>query len=289
MVMYYRVTVPLVVFGAIAVIAAIGLLSISMGPTHEETLPLYSTSLTYDFNVREKLQEADRMENSTSPYWWLDSGGRLIMTGDEGMTIQGALPILDHWRLVYAVSNPRDTDGGFHPQNIFRLVTKSRWNNVREEVFFRIMSDNFSESNNRNESNGVLLMSRYQDGKKNGQTLYYGGVRVDGTAVIKKKYDGIYYTMAQRVIFPGHYERKEKINLLPHHAWIGLRMDTITENDGRVSVRLYIMEYGVWEEILSAKDDDTTFNGTPVIPEGHLGIRTDFMDVQFQNFYAEQI
>ena len=38
----------------------------------------------------------------------------------------------------------------------------------------------------------MLLFNRYQDG----QTLYYGGVRVDGAAVIKKKLAGVYTTLA---------------------------------------------------------------------------------------------
>ena len=241
----------------------------------------------YVFNVPETFEESDSLVDSPSKYWWLDSGAKLISTGEYGETIQGALPSNDPWRIKYADSNPVDTDKGEHPQNLFRLVTKSNWNDVREEVFFRIMADDLSASPNRNESNGILLMSHYQD---HGGTLYYAGLRVDGTAVIKKKYNGIYYTMAHTPILPGSYSHDSHPNLLPHQQWIGLRTETVTSNDGSVTIRLYMgAAAGDWILVLSAVDNGVQYANTPAIPPGLIGIRTDFMDVQFQNFHAETI
>lgn len=283
---HHRLTIPIIVLATLVVLAAMDALSRQNIPPKAEEQPLRPSSFTYVFNVPEILYESDSMDHSTSPYWWLDSGGKMFANGTFGGTVQGRLPLLDQWRLAYAITNPGDTDNGFHPQNIFRLVSKSLWLNVQQELFFKITADNFSKSENRNESNGILLMSRYQDG----DTLYYAGIRVDGTAVIKKKYKGVYYTMAQREIFPGRYSRFEDMNLLPHDTWLGLRVQALTQEDGSVAIHMYMTDdRGTWHEILSALDDGKRFGNTPVIGEGHIGIRTDFMDVQFQRFHAQRI
>lgn len=243
-------------------------------------------TLVYSFNVPGTLQEASSMEESSSPYWWLNSGGQLIVKDGHGETIQGDLPIFDRWRVLYALSNARDTDGGLHPQNLFRLVSKSEWENVTMEASLYIAADRFSASPNRNQSNGLLLMSRYSG---DGQTLYYAGVRVDGTAVIKKKYHGTYYTLAQKQLFPGTYAMSGtggSKDLLPHNTWISLRATTKTNADGSVSIALSLLSAdNAWKQILSAKDaGGASVGATPPIRGAFfVGIRTDFMDVLFKN------
>jgi hypothetical protein len=242
----------------------------------------------YSFSADGRLQEAGFQARSTSPYWWLNSGAYLMLDGGRGMTVQGDLPAGDPWRKRYAAANPVDTDQGAHPQNLFRLVTRRSWGDVREQAQFYVTKSNFSASPNRNASNGLLLMSRYQDG---GQTLYYAGVRVDGTAVIKKKYKGAYYTMAQEKIFPGTYAgEREDANLIPSGEWIGLRSETVTNEGGTVTVRLYMQRAGgAWEEILRATDTGRNFGPNTITRPGYAGIRTDFMDVKFESFTAENL
>ena len=250
---------------------------------------IVSSPFRYTFNSSGILYEASSMNESSSPYWWLDSGAKFILTGDFGETVQGSLLVGDPWRDAYRASNPVDTDGGAHPQNIFRLVSRSTWNSVRLEANFLITKDNLSTSSNRNQSNGLLLMSRYQSG----QTLYYAGIRVDGTAVIKKKYSGTYYTLAQKQIFAGTYSRDSSPNILPHGHWIRLRSDTTTNSDGSVTIILSMQnpaDAGSWTQLLSARDDGVKFAATPPITGSqYVGIRTDFMDVQFDSFLAENI
>ena len=142
-----------------------------------------SSPLVYSFNDTGVLRETGSMSESQSPFWWLDSGGKLIIRDGIGMTMHGDAPELDYWRLAYAATNPSDTDGGAHPQNLLRLLSRSVWEDVRIEAHLRIDDDHVSASPNRNGSNGLLLMTRYRDSG----TLYYAGLRVDGTAVIKKK------------------------------------------------------------------------------------------------------
>ncbi|QQG38393.1 MAG: hypothetical protein HYS26_02495 [Candidatus Kaiserbacteria bacterium] len=246
-----------------------------------------TSTFVYTFNSDGVLQEAGSMQESTSPYWWLDSGGKLLLQSGLGSTVQGELPSLDKWRLAYLKSNPVDTDQGYHPQNLLRLLTKQKGDNIRSQAQFKIVKDNFSASPNRNASNGLLLMMRYQDYK----TLYYAGIRVDGTAVIKKKYNGTYYTMAQKSIFPGTYVPGGSVNLLPHGEWIGLRSETFTNADGSVTVRLFMQRAGqsTWTKLLEVRDSGQYGGTQPIRAAGYTGIRTDFMDVQFDTFRAEAI
>ncbi len=243
----------------------------------------------YQFNSTGTLYEAGSAYESTSPYWYLNSGGKLILTGTVGETIQGDLPLGDKWRTIYAAANPVDTDLGLHPQNLFRLVTKASWENTTAQAQFFIKKDELSASPNRNESNGLLLFSRYGD---EGQTLYYSGVRVDGTAVIKKKYKGTYYTMAQKAIFPGTYSHDTNPNLIPHNEWISLKTTTKTNADNSVTITLSMLRQGqtTWTQLLTTTDTGKNFGSTPAITGLFLaGIRTDFMDVQFENFRIDSL
>lgn len=259
----------------------------------------------FSFSGTGTLNEAGSLEESTSPYFWLNSGGQMTIRDGIGGTLHGELPALHKWRVAYNAANPVDTDEGAHPQNIFRLISKYLWENARVQALFRIDADNLSLSPNRNASNGLLLMTRYQDS----DTLYYGGVRVDGTAVVKKKYRGVYYTMAQRPVFQGSYGQQdqdvlirpeecatyspsENFNLIPHGEWIGLRMETQNETSGSVRIRLSMLREGDdrWEQLIETRDDGITYGGTPpIVGTSSVGIRTDFMDVSFDSFRVERL
>lgn len=242
----------------------------------------------YSFSSVGVLQEAPSALESTSPYFWLSSGGEFFINGGTGGTIQGSLASGNKWRLLYSVTNPLDTDSGYHPQNIFRLVTKSSWNNFSEQADFFITKDELSASPNRNQSNGLLFMSRYE----NSQTLYYAGIRVDGTAVIKKKYQGTYYTMAQTKVFPGTWNATSNPNLLPHNEWISLKLTTVTNTDGSVTLIYYMKRENQtqWTQLIKVTDTGKNTGGTPPITGVfQAGIRTDFMDVDFDNYRIENI
>lgn len=242
----------------------------------------------YIFKVNGILDEAGKMDDSSSPYFWLNSGGQFILIDGIGKTVQGELGKFNKWRLAYASSNPVDTDNGYHPQNILRLVTRSKWQNLRQEIYYRITKDNLSASPNRNASNGLLLFNRYL----NGNNLYYAGIRVDGTAVIKKKINGTYYTMAQKPFFSGvKYDINTNPSLLPKNIWIGLRSEVKTNNDGTVSVRLFADngKTGNWVLAVEAKDDAKTYGGKAILSEGYAGIRADFMDVEFDDYAIRNI
>ena len=238
----------------------------------------------YTFKVDGTLSEIGKIDDSSSPYWWLKSGGLFYLKDGLGKTIHGELPTLNKWRLAYFLSNPVDTDNGYRPQNIFRLVARSKWQNFEQSAYFKIIQYNLSESKNRSESNGILLFNRYLDS----DNLYYVGIRVDGTAVIKKKINGNYYTLAQKSFYNTDmpYNRDTNPNLIPSQKWIGIKSEIKTNPDNTVSIKLFIDKDKTGNWILAAEstDDGTTYGGTAILNEGYAGIRTDFMDVEFDEY-----
>lgn len=269
----------------ILIILAAGLTGVLMNlprtplPPAHDNLAAVLVPFDYTFNTPGILEEAGRMDESSSPYWWLNSGGVMTIAEGRGSTNTGNLPGFSKWRILYNLTSAVDTDKGYRPQNIFRLVSRSVWENFREEVYFRIIRLNTSDSPNRNQSNGILLFLRYVDG----DNLYYAGLRVDGTAVIKRKKGGMYRTLAQTEVFPGSYDRLLEPSLLPENRWIGVRSEIQNLPDGSVRIDLYgdLKGDGQWVKILQALDQ--TEDGG-ILERGFTGIRTDFMDVEFRDF-----
>lgn len=237
-------------------------------------------------SFKDSFDEPGRLYESGSPYesandnWWLSSGGVFHSEDGLGRTNRGDMGILNPWYWVYFRSNPLDTDKGFHPQNIFRLVETRTWENATQTIYFRIDETNESGSPNRNASNGVLLFSRYQSS----DDLYYAGLRVDGQAVIKKKQNGTYHTLGSAPVVPEEtYDRDQNPNLLPVDTWIGMRSEVVTR-DSRVELKLSIDigRTGAWTEVLRVEDSNE-----PITEPGFAGIRTDFMDVSFDEYSVE--
>lgn len=222
--------------------------------------------------------------------WWVNSGAYFNVFEKIGSTVQGNLPETDRFFGLYNKNNPVDTDGGMHPQNIFRLVTNQTWTDYTQTVHFKINKINLSESPNRNQSNGVLLFLRYGSG----DFLYYAGIRVDGNAVIKKKNGGLseYSTMALKPFFDGNYNHDfpKSANLIPTNAWIAIRAEIKTNEDKSVSIKLWIDKdaSGAWQLATEATDDGSQ-NGAPFLSAGYGGIRTDFMDVEFHSYKVKDL
>jgi hypothetical protein len=242
-----------------------------------------SSPFRYQFSVDGTLEESGSMAESSSPYWWLNSGGKMSLQDGVGTTVQGSLPVNDFWRKLYSATNSLDTGNGYVPQNIFRLVTRSSWRNARQQVYFRATHLNMTASPQRNGSNGVLLFNRYRDGNN----LYYTGIRVDGAAVIKKKSGGVYSTLAYKPVFTSSssYDVNQNPNLIPLNTWMGLRSTVKTLADGSVEIKVFLDRNasGQWQEIAAATDNGS-IGGPALTNEGHGGVRTDFMDVVLDDF-----
>lgn len=234
------------------------------------------------------LEEANPMKNSKSPVWWLNSGGIMNIYESEFSTNTGDLPKDSKWRKLYKENNSRDTEKGYQPQNIFRLVSRSQWENSTQQLYFKIEKINLSDSEYRNESNGVLLFNRYQDG----DNLYYTGLRVDGHAVIKKKIEGKYYTLAEKKVLTerNKYDRNDSPNLIPENTWIGIKSEVRSMGEDTVNIKLYIDREGKgdWKLVLEVEDKGDKYGKEPIFDQGYGGIRTDFMDVKFRDYKIEE-
>lgn len=238
---------------------------------------IVKSPFAYNFTVNGTLAETGSMNESSSPFWWLNSGGRMYLKDGTGMTIQGELPENDLWRKLYSSSNPVDTDNGYHPQNIFRLVSRSKWLSYSQQIYVKITKNTLSESPERQGYSGILLFNRYQDGNN----LYYAGVRDDGDVVIKSKKRGVYKTLAEKKYFSGVYNRDTNPSLLPLNSIFGIKTEISTLADNSVSIKLFldINSTGNWEEVLSTID-----RTSPILTEGYTGLRVDYKNVIFDNF-----
>lgn len=229
------------------------------------------------------LEESSSMDKSNDKNWWLNSGARVYINGNILKTLQGNLVEGDYWQSKYKNYNAEETDNGFHPQNIFRLVTKGKYNDPVQSMYFKINNYILSQDIHRAASNGVLFFNRYQDG----DNLYYVGLRVDGQAVIKKKTNGIYYTMAYKpVYFDTIYNRESNPNLIPANTWIGIKSEISNMDNQNVLIKLFIdrTNSGNWELITEAIDDGNKYGGKSITGSGYAGIRSDFMDVEFEEY-----
>jgi hypothetical protein len=244
-----------------------------------------AASLTDNFDDASPsvITETGEREDSIDPHWWLNSGAYVQRAKGYLQTVQGKLDSTDHFRWLYAVSNPTDTDNGYYPQNLLRLVTQAKFTNFSQQVFFNIAQIQVSASPNRNQSNGVFFFHRYQDGNN----LYYVGIRVDGCAVVKKKIAGRYAMLKSVVVYPGQYHPETLPNLLPLHRWIGIKTEVASNARNGVDITLYLNDPQLgpgWTKILQVEDNGA--DGERIMNEGYAGIRSDFMDVSFDAYSA---
>lgn len=258
---------------------------------NSEIAELEKSILKEDFSREYILEETGKMSSSTNPDWWVNSGAFLYSENGVGRTIFGKLKKDSKWQKRFAKGKndiPSETDGGYYPQNIFRLVTKGKWKNFEQEVYYNIRKYNLSEDEHRSASNALLLFNRYQDGFN----LYYTGLRVDGTVVVKKKYQKKYYTIGQKKVLEGIYDRKNNPNLIPENKWIGVRSRVETLEGDKVEIKVFVNFDRVannWQEVLSVVDDGEKYGGAAILESGYAGIRTDFMDVEFDDYLIDSL
>jgi hypothetical protein len=234
------------------------------------------------------LEEAENYDASLSDSYWLNSGARTYIYGTSSIqTIFGDLEKGSKWQLAYMASNPVDTENGFHPQNLFRLFTKDAYGDGTYQTYFKITKTILSQSPNRNESNGVLIMLHAKDN----DNLYYAGLRVDGTAVIKKKIAGQYMTLGEVPVFAfAKYSKDSNPNLLPVNAWLGVqvKIKNLPHDQEDIALSIDIGDSGVWVPVIHTIDIPQ--NGMPTLPlPAHAGLRTDFMEVEMKDFMVTSL
>jgi hypothetical protein len=77
------------------------------------------------FETPATIAEMGAAERSSNADLWVNSGGYLYTRSGIALTAQGKLPDVDPYRRAYARANAEDTEDGYRPQNIFRLVTRA--------------------------------------------------------------------------------------------------------------------------------------------------------------------
>lgn len=248
---------------------------------NQKSLTAASNNFSYPFSSSGTLVEATTADKSSSPYWWLVSGGQLTLSGGTGKTIQGDLPLNNYLRTRYATNASVASDKGAHPQNLFRLLTKSQWLNNSEQIYFKVNKDNLSNPVNRLSFNGLSLINRHKDDN----TYYVTTIRMDGKITIKKKQNGSWTTLSQNQFLSGTYSQTNP-NLIPHSQLIGLKSETITNSDNSVTIKAYADKQGngSWQLVTQATDKTN-----PILIKGIAGISGDFMDLEIDNFQISEI
>lgn len=249
--------------------------------TFTPLLAIAQSALNLTFSTSATIQETSTASLSSDPYLWVDRGAKLIMVNGLAQTIQGSLPTTDPWRATYAKAAPSATDNGAHPQNLFLSFTKTSWQNVTARIYVNRIVDNLSNAANRHAYNGESIIARYKDTNN----YYYAGIRADGGVVIKKKYNGVYTTLASKKLFPGTYNETSNPNLIPLNTWIGMKFDVTNNSAGAPVLTFYtdVGKTGTWTKQLSVVDDKTP----GIASAGTVGIQSDYADVKFDNFVVE--
>ncbi len=273
-------------FGSILVVVLIVMVggSMAINATGSETDP-DRRSFIDEFEGTKSVAEKHPMSESPTQHWWVSSGGYAYWENGQGRTEMGNVPQPNPDPRLASYQPKSNTDYGQHPQNIFRMVQRQSWLNYRQTMYFSIARYINSPDLSRTKHNGLLLFNRYLDS----DNLYYTGIRVDGSAVIKKKVGGVYTTLATVPMLPGAWDRASNPNLIPEGVWLGVRSEVVNV-DGGVSIKLFVdMERsGEWRLVAQAIDDGSA-GGPPLISEGFGGIRTDFMDVYFDDYEMTEL
>lgn len=229
------------------------------------------------------LEETASPEESSSEKFWLNSGAYFYVFDGVGSTVTGSLEEGSKWQQAFWEYNPESTQGGFYPQNIFRLLTRDVWQNSQSTLEFVVHQNNLAKTPERNESNGVLLFMRYIDS----DNLYYAGLRVDGHAVLKRKTFGEYETLAEVPVIEGTYHSITNPNLLKLNSPYSIRSSIKNNSYGDPVVDFYYRENpsDAWHHVFSYLD----MSENAIRATAHNGIRTDFMDVEFLRYEVKDI
>ena len=265
----------LTLFGVIALLQPLG------------TAAQAFSSMYYTFNNPGVLSESSTMAQSTSPYLWLLSGGRMIVTtGGIGETIQGDLLANDRLYRVYSARSAVSSDNGAHPQNVFKMFGRDSVQNPSAQIYINRIKDNTSNPVNRRPYDGESLLARYQDVNN----YYYGGLREDGGIVIKKKTNGVFQTLVSKQLFAGAYNSATNPDLIPRNQWIGLKfvVDSTHSTNPMISLYTDVGQTGTWQLALSVVDDPVKY-GNAITNAGLVGIESDYADAQFDNLLISEV
>lgn len=214
-----------------------------------------ASSWWYNFNSAGTLAQSASATQSRSQYLWLAAGRSLVIQNGIGATPAGT--------------------------TIYQLFNKTSVTNASVQIDVNRVKDNLSNSADRKSYLGESIITRYTDANN----YYYAGIRADGAAVIKKKVNGVYTTLAQKQVLPGTYSTTN-YDLMPQGKWMSLKL-VVADNAGGQPVLTFstdIGRTGTWTQALAVTDTSAALKSA-----GLVGIQNDYADAQFDNFIVSDV
>lgn len=232
-------------------------------------LPLVVVAILFYFRPI-LVSESHTFSESSSKKWWLSSGGQIYFFRNKIFPLTGDLHSSDPWYVRYKKNNPKGSNEGKRPQNIFRLVNVPLKKDFTQSVYFKLLY--YAAPFPEQPHDGVFLMSRYVDS----DNLYYYGLRVDGVVVIKKKYHGKYTTLAYKKVLPD-----VALNNIPQDKYLGLKI-SINSNGVKNHLVAYLDLGTGFKKVFDIYDSSKDLSSF-----GKSGLRSDNMDVVFKDYNYE--
>ncbi|MCA9308573.1 hypothetical protein KC980_03600 [candidate division WWE3 bacterium] len=244
---------------------------------HKYTIGIVSVFIVTIVVITQQNQTLIEDKPNLNYRWNIVSGGILNIKKSVLSTNIGELNTQNPVYKLYQNKAPIDSDNGKHPQNLFKITTKRSYINSTQKITYKIKKLNLSDSPNRNNTNGIFLLSKY----KNEQTYYKAGLRVDGNFIISRTLNGETQILAAKTYFLGDYDRTQTPYLINTSEEDLLKFETIETKDG-VMLKLYYRDTPKrdWFTMLEVFDP----TDMAIVSKGKNGIQTDFMDVEFTNY-----
>ncbi len=243
---------------------------------------------SYNFSYPGQLEQAQTIDQSSSPYFWLKYGGRVKIANGVGSTITGSVPATDTWYKVYSKMDLVEFDNGSHPQNRFFMLMRNSGSetDTSSQVYLNHLASNLSNIKNVHEYNAESLVVRYQDDNN----YYFASIRTDGYLTLRKKVGGVYKTLASKKVLAGSFNPTSAPDLIPTNKWIGLKVTVINSSTSMPTLTVYtdIGRTGTWRMELSATDDPAVY-GQSIANAGLVGIKSDYSDMQFDDLIVTKL
>lgn len=105
----------------------------------------------------------------------------------------------------------------------------------------------------------------------------------------KKKLRGTYSTLKSNKVYSGHYNIDFSPNLIPTNRRIGIKTKISTNVKGKIDITMYLDDPQLgegWTQVLQVEDSEA--DSELILKKGYAGIRSDFMDVIFDDYQASE-
>lgn len=246
---------------------------------------LVGPTFTYHFTSQAVVNETATMATSSSPYFWVASGGQFIITNVANIPNPDLLSAGIY--LGATIQGPSAATVTAYQQNDFRLIERFMRTNIMQEVHFNLRHINMAETPSRDADKGIFVYARYYDVSNH----YYAGITLDGRAVIRIVTNGVMKTLASTPLYmaDGGYDRDTNPNVIPGKKWIGLSTHAdLVGGKMHLSLDVGSIDSGRW--IWGAMFTSIVDSNPPVVLRGpcYGGIRSDYFDTAWSYIYSAE-